>query len=417
MKSNPVLSYYALTFLVSWGGILTIVGPGGIPGTAEDFQRRLPLVLLALLGGPSVSGLVMTWIVAGRSGLRELGSRLRRFRVSVRWYAVAVLAAPLAMLLVPIVISLFQPGFLPSLFVSTDTSTLIAIGIVSGLMGGFLEELGWTGFVIPRMRQRYSLLSTGLIVGFLWGLWHVLMNFWTSGDASGELSLAQFLHSFLFSLGILPAYRVLMVWVYDRTRSLSLAMLMHLALIVGNVTLAPPGIATMTGPLWSLVVAATLWTVVAFLAARYRWRASDETDGYDRTRQPRWQRIILLCVLGYEAAGALLGGVLLVLAPDGRLMDMPVTLLNGIFRDYLFPGIILIGLGVLATVAFVTVLRRARNDWLLAGFALGSLVVWFIVEIAVIQELHWLHAMWGLPVLTGCLLTLPLVPSRYAPPL
>lgn len=46
-------------------------------------------------------------------------------------------------------------------------------------------------------------------------------------------------------------------------------------------------------------------------------------------RQPLWQRIILLIVLGYEAAGCLLGGALLVAAPDGRYMDMPVPLLPG----------------------------------------------------------------------------------------
>lgn len=46
-------------------------------------------------------------------------------------------------------------------------------------------------------------------------------------------------------------------------------------------------------------------------------------------RQPLWQRILLLIVLGYEASGCLLGGALLVAAPDGRYMDMPVPLLPG----------------------------------------------------------------------------------------
>jgi hypothetical protein len=129
-------------------------------------------------------------------------------------------------------------------------------------------------------------------------------------------------------------------------------------------------------------------------------------------RQPLWQRIILLCVLGYEAAGALLGGSLLVAAPDGRLMDMPVDIMHGVFRDFLIPGLILIVLGILNTAAFVAVLRRTRSDWLLAGLALGGLAVWFLVEIAILRELHWLHAMWGLPVLAGGLVALPLVPRR-----
>jgi protein-S-isoprenylcysteine O-methyltransferase Ste14 len=127
---------------------------------------------------------------------------------------------------------------------------------------------------------------------------------------------------------------------------------------------------------------------------------------------PVWQHITLLSILAYEGAGAILGGSLLVAAPDGRIMDMHVEIMHGFFSDFLIPGLILIGLGVLNTTAFFTVLRRSRTDWLLASLAMGGLAIWFIVEIMVLRELHWLHAMWGLPVLAGCLLTLPMIPFR-----
>ena len=60
-----------------------------------------------------------------------------------------------------------------------------------------------------------------------------------------------------------------------------------------------------------------------------------------RMIQPRWERIILLIVLAYEGAGALLGGGLLIAAPDGRYMDMPVHIMHGVFSDFLIPGFIL----------------------------------------------------------------------------
>jgi hypothetical protein len=128
--------------------------------------------------------------------------------------------------------------------------------------------------------------------------------------------------------------------------------------------------------------------------------------------QATWQRITLLIVLGYERLGALTGGSLLVAEPDGRLMDMPVEIMHGVFGNFLVPGLILAGLGILNTTAFVAVLRRNRIDWLLAGLGLGGLTVWFIVEIVILKEFHWLHAMWGIPVLVGCLVTLPLILSR-----
>ena len=133
-----------------------------------------------------------------------------------------------------------------------------------------------------------------------------------------------------------------------------------------------------------------------------------------RIHQQKWQRVILLIVLGYEGAGALLGGFLLVAAPDGQLMDMPVEIMHGFFSDFLAPGLILIGLGILNTSAFIAVLGRYRIDWLLCGLGLGGLVIWFVVEIIILKELHWLHAMWGLPVLLGCLTAYPLVVLRLA---
>jgi hypothetical protein len=128
--------------------------------------------------------------------------------------------------------------------------------------------------------------------------------------------------------------------------------------------------------------------------------------------QPGWQRIILLSVLGYETAGALSGGFLLALAPDGRLMDMPVEIMHGFFKDFLTPGFMLMGLGVLNATAFITVLLKNRNGWILSSLALGGLFIWFTVEIIILQEFHWLHAMWGLPVLVGIMVTIPLVISR-----
>jgi hypothetical protein len=141
-------------------------------------------------------------------------------------------------------------------------------------------------------------------------------------------------------------------------------------------------------------------------------------NGFSEVRhmanQRRWQRISLLTVLGYEGAGCLLGGALLVAGPDGHYMDMPVGLMHGTFGDFLIPGIILFGLGILNVVAFVAVLRKSRADWIAAGLAMGGLAIWFLVEIAIIRELHWLQAMWGLPVLVGGWAALPLVPSREA---
>jgi hypothetical protein len=131
---------------------------------------------------------------------------------------------------------------------------------------------------------------------------------------------------------------------------------------------------------------------------------------------PRWQRIILLSVIGYEAAGCLAGGALLVAAPDGRYMDMPTGLMHGVFPDFFVPGLLLAAQGVLGTFAFLHVFRRTPSDWWMAGLSLGGLVIWFVVEIIILQELHWLHLMWGVPVLLGWIFLIPLIALRNDTP-
>jgi len=271
IKSHPVMSYYAMVFLISWGGILLVVGlgPSGIPATKEQVGALMPFMLLALFAGPSAAGLMMTGLLYGREGFRNLLTRMRRWRVGARWYAVALLTAPLLVTATLLALSLTSPEFLPTIFASDDKVTLLLFGIGWGLVGGgLLEELGWTGFAVPTLlRQRHSVLATGLFVGVLWGLWHFLITFWASGTSSGALSLAGFLPAVLFYLGSLPAYRVLMVWVYDRTgESLLLAMLMHASFSASMLIQQPLGLALVPGLAWNLVLAAALWVIVGAVA-------------------------------------------------------------------------------------------------------------------------------------------------------
>jgi uncharacterized protein len=263
IKRHPMLTYFALTFIISWGGILIVVGPGGIPATnKEQIDRLFPIAILAMVAGPSVAGIVLTDLLYGRAGLREFGSRLLRWRVDARWYAVALLTAPLVFTAVLLTLSLISSGFLPSILTSDNKASVLLMGIFAGLMAGIFEELGWTGFAVPTLRMRYGVLGTGLIVGLTWAVWHLLVTFWATGTISGELALASYLlDPFLF----LVAFRVLMVWVYDRSGSLLVAILMHTSLTASTLILGA-GIAGVPLVIFDLIWAAALWAVVAAVA-------------------------------------------------------------------------------------------------------------------------------------------------------
>jgi membrane protease YdiL (CAAX protease family) len=272
IKRHPVLTYFALTFAISWGCVLLVIGgPGGIPGTQEDYETLFPLVAPALLAGPSVAGILLTGLVDGRAGFRELRSRLFKWRVSALWYAVALLIAPPLFMAVLLPLSLVSPVFRPGIFASDDKASLLLMGIVAGLVVGFFEELGWTGFATPRLRLRYGVFTTGLIVGVLWGAWHLLTNDFWAADTSlgaGELSLPLFLtaRGFLLLVGQMPAYRVLTVWVYDRTGSLLVAMLMHASLSPSTLIFQPLAISEAALLTYLLACDAATWVVVGAVA-------------------------------------------------------------------------------------------------------------------------------------------------------
>lgn len=182
--------------------------------------------------------------------------------MGARWYVVALLTAPLLIAAVLLALSLISPEFLPRLYTTDEKAFLLQFSIVAGLMVGVFEELGWTGFAVPKMRLRYGVLKTGLIVGFMFAAWNFLVVFGvsTATATAGALPMAIFMPAVLFTW--LPTYRVLMVWVYDRTESLFMAMLMHTSLIAFWRIFTPltlTGVALVT---YYLVFTAAMWIVI-----------------------------------------------------------------------------------------------------------------------------------------------------------
>lgn len=243
----------------------------------EEADKLLLPVMLALFAGPSIGGLVMTGLVYGKDGFPNLLLRMTRWRVNIGWYAVALLSAPILFLVVTLILSATSRQFLPGIIVSKDVPSLLVFGISYGLIGGgLLEELGWTGFAIPAIRLRHNVIRTALIVGFLWGAWHFMVIYWMS-DPNGEVPVWLLLPIQLFSW--LPAYRILMVWVYERTGgSLFIAMLMHASLSASMLILQPQGLAGKALLTFILAFSAALWLVVLVISIAKRRKLYARND-------------------------------------------------------------------------------------------------------------------------------------------
>jgi membrane protease YdiL (CAAX protease family) len=269
MRKHPIAAYFAVTFAVSWGfGLVAIGSAGGMRGTTPASDPRFAYAVIAMLAGPSVSGVLMTWLVSGRAGLREFRARLLAWRTGAMPYAVAILTAPVLMIATLLALSSASSAFIPGIFTAAHKTPVVLASLAVGLSAGLFEELGWTGFAIPAVRRRYGTLGTGFIVGIWWSAWHLLPNIWSSRVAAGDVPMSIYLSGTAIGIfvGYLTAFRILMVWVYDRTESIFVGMLMHVSLTTSLLILNPLGLSGANLMVYSFALAGALWLVVAAIA-------------------------------------------------------------------------------------------------------------------------------------------------------
>jgi membrane protease YdiL (CAAX protease family) len=240
-----------------------------------------------MVAGPSVAGILLTALIDGKQGLRRFRTRLLKWRVGIRWYVIALLASPLVATATTLTLSRFSPEFLPGLVVADDRVAVLMVGLIVGLIAGFFEELGWTGFAIPRLKLHYSAVASGLIVGLLWSAWHLLVVVWGIGERAGPIPLAVFV--IVDGLAGLPAFRVLMVLIYDRTESLLVGMLMHVSLTATTLILTPLTTGVQLLAYW-LAFAVAVWVVIAAIHIADRRQFHDRPCGNRSREQPCGKR-------------------------------------------------------------------------------------------------------------------------------
>ena len=158
--------------------------------------------------------------------MRDLGSRLVRWRVGWQWYLVVILGPAAFSLAVAGVYVLLLGGSwsgAAQMLAALREGPLVLLPLfllILALTDGLGEELAWRGFALPRLLTRYNALAASLILGMLWALWHLPLV-WTEGATLYQQPI------WLFLLDI-TAKSVLFTWVFLRTRgSVLLAMLLH----------------------------------------------------------------------------------------------------------------------------------------------------------------------------------------------
>lgn len=265
MPTRAPAAFFALAFGISW-----LVWIPAALAARQDAAFPLSPELAGLVGafGPTLAALVVTGLTRGRRGLRALLGRLLIWRIGLPWYLFVLLWPAAVSLTATGLYVLFggtAPDFAhpPFLEIAPLPTELQAVGpwplmpfvflqnlLIGSAMG---EEIGWRGFALPRLQTRWGALSASLLIGLLWGLWHLPL-YLTPGHPMAN-------RFFGWTLLDLLAISVLFTWVFNHTRgSLLPALLLHAAMSVTALFLARPE--------GSTVIALALTGAVALLIIR-----------------------------------------------------------------------------------------------------------------------------------------------------
>jgi membrane protease YdiL (CAAX protease family) len=255
VRRRALAIYFVLAFVIAWIGSFISVGPKFLAGEAIEFSDG-GLMALAMLGAPFTAGILMTYLANGKPGLSELFAGVKKYQVAGRWY-LPLLIFPTLLLLVAVLLSVFvDPEMAP---------TFAILGFLSGPLAGVLEETGWTGFAYPSMSKNASALSTAISLGIVHGIWHFLVWYLSQ---SGDLGVYWWPYFFGFCLHIV-ALRVLIIWVFENTGSLLLAMLMHASSTGFFVILIPTTMAPVNWAIYYNVYGVVLCIVATLVAMKY----------------------------------------------------------------------------------------------------------------------------------------------------
>ncbi len=249
-KQNEVVVFVVLVVGLSW-----------IP-----WYLGSPDILTAM---PSALALIMAFALGGKEGGMSLLRSAVRWRVGWGWWAVAAFGM-VGIYFAGLAAFLATGGEAPSFGALRNEFLLVPIFLVVVFLpfnGPVGEELGWRGYLLPRLQSgRMGPLGASLLIGIVWGLWH-LPVFFNESSVQGSLGF-EFLAPFVAGS---VASAVIMTWLYNRTRAsvLVAGIIWHAStdfwgpLILTDISIAagPGGSVELEGALYAAVL------VVLVLAA------------------------------------------------------------------------------------------------------------------------------------------------------
>ena len=172
LRRHPLVTFFMLAYALTWipvALVLVATQLGVLPANSPVVSITSRLISF----GPAIAAVIATAAVSGLAGVGQLLRRLVQWRVGVQYYLFAVFGILLALLIGAMV--MFRGAPLAASAGQWQTVVLLFLPTVAvaAITTGLGEETGWRGFALPRIQSRHGAMLATLIVGVLWGLWHL----------------------------------------------------------------------------------------------------------------------------------------------------------------------------------------------------------------------------------------------------
>jgi membrane protease YdiL (CAAX protease family) len=222
LQKHSLFAYFVLAFGISWLIELPVVlSRSGIGWLPYDLPPMLTSTSPGVPLGPVGAAFILTALLEGKPGVIRLLKRYIQWQVSLKWYLLVLLGVPL---LLTLTVSLFYAPHLQNIpvFLGSYLMHLLIAFMING------EEGGWRGFALPRLQKQFGPLQGSIILGLLWGLWHVPLMLIPS---QSPLNHAVTLSLLIFFFIQITAKSISYTWLSNNTGgNLLIVTLFHAAL-------------------------------------------------------------------------------------------------------------------------------------------------------------------------------------------
>ena len=163
-----VAAFFFLTFALAWGLVgLLILFPGWVAAHFGEISGHHPLFVLAVYA-PALSAITLVLVQSGPRGLARFLGRFRLWRGPWMWWVFLLAGIPAVFLA-----GAFMKGTLPDWTIPYASLPAALGGLLLAGMIGPVEEIGWRGFALPLLQRVLPPLPAALLLGAVWGLWHL----------------------------------------------------------------------------------------------------------------------------------------------------------------------------------------------------------------------------------------------------